>query len=244
MTTAPPSLLLLSSSKYRDTGYLTHARDTIRAFLPDGLDHVLFVPFANVTDGYDAFEAKTAEALEPAGIAVRSIHHAADPAAAVAAAGAVAVGGGNTFVLLARVREMGLLAALGAAVAGGTPYVGWSAGSNLACPTIRTTNDMPIRDPGGFQALGLIPFQLNPHFIAGKVQGHNGESREERLAEFLALNPGERVLALPEGTALERRGATLTLHGAAEALLFTAAGTRTLPRGEDPSWLLAADGET
>ncbi len=102
----------------------------------------------------------------------------------------------------------------------GIPYIGWSAGSNVANPTIRTTNDMPIIEPPSFTALGIIPFQLNPHFISGKPAGHNGESREERLEEFLAINPSENLMALPEGSALLVEGQQGKILGEPGALHF------------------------
>lgn len=243
MSVEAAKLLLLSSSKYRDTGYLEHAVTMIGDFLPSGLTSVLFIPFAAVGMDFDDFEAKAAGALEPLDLEVRSIHRAQDWPRAVAEAEAIAVGGGNTFALLGRLQEAGLLEAIRRAVAGGTPYIGWSAGSNVACPSICTTNDMPILQPAGFAALSLIPFQINPHFIAGKIEGHNGESREERLAEYLALNPHARVLALPEGSALRRRAGELSLIGKADAILFTSEEPKTIERGSDVSWLLSQAGE-
>lgn len=237
-------LLLLSSSRYRDTGYLEHALAQIRSFLPEGIDNLLFVPFANVTINFDAYEDQLAKALAPLKIAVRSIHRADDLPAAVSQAQAIAVGGGNTFALLKRLQDAELLKPIRAAVEAGTPYIGWSAGSNVAGRTIRTTNDMPICQPASFEALSLIPFQLNPHFISGKIKGHNGESREERLAEFLAFNPQESVLALPEGSLLARNGNMLNLRGAADAVFLTAGKTQTIERNTDLSWLLRHIGET
>ena len=128
------------------------------------------------------------------------------------------VGGGNTFNLLHQCRHTGVLKALGERVRAGTRYVGWSAGANLACPTIRTTNDMPVIDPLGFDALGLVPFQINPHFTDVIAAGHHGETRSERLAEFTALNPSMPVLALPEGSWVRVSGTTMTLGGERGAL--------------------------
>jgi dipeptidase E len=106
-----------------------------------------------------------------------------------------------------------VLAAIGERVRAGARYLAWSAGANLACPTIRTTNDMPVVDPGGFDALGFVPFQINPHFTDALPSGHFGETRSERLAEFVALNPSVPVLALPEGSWVRQSEGTLTLGG-------------------------------
>ena len=125
-------------------------------------------------------------------------------------------------------QEAGLVAAIRAHVAAGMPYVGWSAGANVAGPTIRTTNDMPVVEPHGFAALGLVPFQINPHYTDAHPPGHRGETRAERLAEFVAANPGVPVVGLPEGTALDVRGAAIALLGADAVPVFS---TRT-PGGE------------
>lgn len=108
---------------------------------------------------------------------------------------------------------------------------GWSAGANLTCPTIRTTNDMPIVDPGGFDALDLIAFQINPHFTSAMPPGHQGETREQRLTEFVTANPAVPVLAVPEGDWLDVRGAAITLCGPTDAVWtrHRASPTRVLP---------------
>lgn len=121
---------------------------------------------------------------------------------AVREAQAIAVGGGNTWALVTRMYEAGIIEEIRKAVNGGTPYVGWSAGGNVCCPTLRTTNDMPIAEPPSFNTFGFVPFQTNPHFISGGTQGLNNETREDRIEEFLAYNKDEEVIALPEGTAL------------------------------------------
>ena len=130
----------------------------------------------------------------------------------------ILVGGGNTFQLLAEMRSRGLLDVVRARVAGGVPYAGWSAGANLACPTIRTTNDMPIVDPGGFDALGFVPYQINPHFTNVMPPGHQGETREQRLAEFVTANPAVPVLGVPEGDWIHVAGGVHTLHGPKDAV--------------------------
>lgn len=122
---------------------------------------------------------------------------------AVREAQAIAVGGGNTWALVTRMYEAGIIDPIRECVnSGALPYCGWSAGGNVACPTLRTTNDMPIAEPPSFNTFGFIPFQTNPHFISGGTAGLNNETREDRIEEFIWYNPDEEVIGLPEGTAL------------------------------------------
>ena len=158
---------------------------------------VLFIPYAAVNFSYDDYERKVADAMSAAGITVRSIHHEASPKDAIASARAIIVGGGNTFHLLKTLQELDLIDPIRTKVQLGTPYIGWSAGSNLACPTIRTTNDMPVVEPQNFDALNLISFQINPHFTERTIAGHGGESRLQRLLEYSAVNEYP-VVCLPE----------------------------------------------
>jgi len=216
-------LLLLSSSRVAGAGYLDAYEAHLRAFLGPRLRRVLFVPFAGVTVELDAYTAQVVERLGRMGVPCAGIHREPDPAAALAEADAVVVGGGNTFRLLAEVQRTGLLAALRARVRAGLPYVGWSAGANLACPTLRTTNDMPVVEPPqGFGALDLVPFQINPHYHDALPPGHQGETREQRLAEFLKVAPGVVVAGLREGSALRVEGARATLLGPHPLRLFRA----------------------
>ncbi len=209
--------LLLFSNSTSDRGYLVDALFEIAPFAR-GVREATFVPYAGVTRSWDAYEARVAEALEPAGLRIRSVHRASDPVAAAREAELLIVGGGNTFNLLHHCRRTGVLAAIAERARSGTRYLGWSAGANLACPTIRTTNDMPVVDPEGFDALGLVPFQINPHFTDAIPAGHHGETRSERLAEFTELNPSLPVLALPEGSWVRVSGTTMTLGGEHGAL--------------------------
>lgn len=216
------NLLLLSNSS-SDAGYLTHALPLARelaAGLPAGAP-ALFLPYAGVTRSWDDYETLVAQALAPAGIEVRSLHRSADPLADIARAGLFIVGGGNTFNLLRHVRLGGMLEPIARRVRGGeAAYMGWSAGANLACPSIRTTNDMPIADPQGFDALGLVGFQINPHYTDAHPPGHRGETRAQRLAEFCALHPDMPVVGLPEGSGLRVAGARIALTGPHTASLF------------------------
>jgi dipeptidase E len=222
MPTSPaaPRLLLLSNSTNSGAGFLEHAIETIREFLgPAPLD-IVFVPFAAVRLDGNAFTEKVRERLGPLGHKVTSLHAVRDPAGAIRSAGAVAVGGGNTFHLLEALAHKGLLAPIRERVRAGTPYVGWSAGANVACPTIRTTNDMPIVEPPTLDALGLVPFQINPHYTEARLPNHSGETRADRLLEFIEVNAEVPVLAMREGSILRVEGSAMTLLGPHPALVF------------------------
>lgn len=229
MTTA----LLMSSSRMGSLGYLEHAASQLDTILEGTSRKVLFVPYAAVSFSYDAYEELAAPPFTNAEAQLTSIHRFDDPVAAVREADVIAVGGGNSFALLTRLYGAEIVAEIRERVTNhGTRYIGWSAGTNVATPTIRTTNDMPIVEPPSFGAIGLVPFQINPHFIPGKPAGHNGESREERLAEFTAINPGEEVLGLVEGSALHVTGTRGTILGDNDALVFSGSKpVRTIAAG-------------
>ena len=216
------SLLLLSNSSSPGRPYLAHARDWIAEAVGEAR-RVAFVPYAAVTFSYDDYVARVGQALDGLGLEIAGVHTAADPAQAVRQAEAVFVGGGNTFHLLRACYGHSLVEAIRGRVAGGVPYVGWSAGSNLAGPTIRTTNDMPIVEPPSLDALGLVPVQINPHYTDAHPDGHQGETRAQRLAEFVAANPGSPVVGLPEGTAVWVSGGDVRLLGDGAARVFDAA---------------------
>ncbi|GAA2627396.1 dipeptidase PepE [Streptomyces axinellae] len=231
-------LLLLSNSAAPGRGYLDHAREAIAGHLA-GIDELLFVPYA-LAD-HDGYTAKVAAFMEGIGIRVRGAHTADDPRELVAGAQAVFIGGGNSFRLLKSLQERGLVEAIAGRVRSGVPYMGSSAGTNMACPTLRTTNDMPIVEPASFTSLGLIPFQINPHYLdPDPGSAHMGETREERLTQFLEEN-AVPVLGLREGTWLRRDGDSLELGGVATgARLFTAdAAPAEYAPGADLSALLA-----
>jgi dipeptidase E len=205
-------LLLLSSSR-TPAGYLTDYLPEIRAFA-GGIRRALFVPFAAVRLPWEEFARRVEEA---SGFTLQLARESTD----VEKAELVIVGGGNTFQLLKECRERGFLEAIRSRVsAGGARYLGWSAGANLACPTIKTTNDMPIVDPGSLEALGLIPFQINPHYVSVSLPGHHGETRDERLEEFAHANPGLPVIGLPEGDWIRVAGKSIELRGPHRAMWF------------------------
>lgn len=213
MSPVSPDLLLLSNSTNHGQPYLGHAIPLIGSFLGPDVEKVAFVPFAGVTVDYDGYSKLVAEKFAEAGYTVVPVHESRDPAAAVRSADAIAVGGGNTFRLIERLYEFGLRKAIREEVLAGKPYIGWSAGSNIACPTIRTTNDMPIVEPPSFDALDLVPFQINPHYLDAHPEKHQGETREQRILEFIELNADTYVVGLREGSTLEVRGPQVILHG-------------------------------
>lgn len=213
-------LLLLSNSKNFGQGYLEHAEAHIKDFLGTQVRKVLFVPFAAVRYTFDEFAGIVRERFAQFGYGLDSIHASADARQAVQAAEAIIVGGGNTFQLLRCLYQHDLLDAIRERVSNGVPYIGWSAGSNVACPTIRTTNDMPIIEPPSLNALGLVPFQINPHYLDAHPEGHQGETREERLLEFIEVNRGVTVVGLREGSMLRVEGATIRLLGNKPVRIF------------------------
>ena len=211
--------LLISASSYQDTGYLRHCKNWVKDFLGEsGKEEILFIPYAGVRRTNDEYEQKVIDRLKNKNI--KSIHHYEDKISAIKNASSIAVGGGNTFMLLYTLYKLNLVEPIKEAVANGTKYFGWSAGANIAGKTMMTTNDMPIIMPKSFDSLNIFPYQINPHFISGKLAGHNGESREERLEEFLIANPKDTIYALPEGTALLIAGSEAEVIGHSEILKF------------------------
>ncbi len=213
------NLLLISNSTNAGEEYLQYPIERIGAFLA-GIEEVAFVPYAAVTFSYDAYEAKVAARFEQIGVRVRSVHRESDPRGMIRRAQAVCVGGGNTFALVKKMQEQGLVGEIGAKIASGTPYVGWSAGSNVACPTICTTNDMPIVQPESFEAVGAVRFQINPHYLDANPEGHAGETREQRILEYIEANPDRWVAGLREGCMLHVHDGRLELIGSRPMRIF------------------------
>jgi dipeptidase E len=213
----PRRLLLISNSTNHGQGYLDHVISEIDGFLGP-VRRLLFVPFA--LQNRQAYGAKAGDRLKAIGVEVTTL--TADEAGRrqVEEAEAVFTGGGNTFRLLKTLQDSGLLPILRARGLAGVPYIGSSAGTNIAAPTIRTTNDMPIVEPDSFEALGLVPFQINPHYIdPDPGSTHMGETREQRLKEFHEEN-GTPVVGLREGAWIRVEGDHAALGGARGARIF------------------------
>ncbi len=233
---AAPRLLLLSNSRQPGHGYLEHALGWIETAL-GGARRVLFFPQAAVTVPHAEYRERVATALAPLGCTVMAATGPTD----LDAAEAVVVGGGNTFLLLRELRRQGFLPALRQRVAAGAPYIGWSAGANLAGPTIRTTNDMPVCDPGGLDALGLVPFQINPHYTNAVPPDWQGETRDQRIGELLALDPAATVVGLAEGSGLSLDPLGLRLMGGPACRVFRqGVPPRDLDASADLGFLLKA----
>ena len=210
-------LLLISNSTMFGRGYLDHAEADIREHL-DGVRQVAFVPYALYDR--DAYEARARERFAAIGYTLRSVHRAAQPRAVLEDADAVFIGGGNTFRLLKNLQEYDLVSTIRGRVESGVPYVGSSAGSVVACPTLKTTNDMPIVEPHSFEALGLVGFQINAHYLdPNPGSTHMGETREVRLKEFLEENDTP-IAAIREGSMIRVDGAGIQLRGATGARIF------------------------
>lgn len=210
-------LLLISNSTLFGSGFLDHAESELQDFLGH-VQRVLFIPFALYDQ--DDYAQKVRKRFEAMGYDVESIHEASDKLQAVGNAEAIFIGGGNTFRLLKSLYDFDLLQPITARVEAGMPYVGSSAGSNVAAPTIRTTNDMPIVEPRTLNALGLVSFQINPHYIDPDPNStHMGETREERIVQYLEDN-NTPVVGLREGAMLRvEKGVTL-LKGSTGARIF------------------------
>ena len=229
-------LLLISASKADNTPYLEHAKPWLSEHFANR--RVLFLPYAGVTVSHQAYTDKVRHALAVTGHTIDGIEDAQDPRLAIEQADAIAVGGGNTFVLLNTLYQLGLMDSLRRKIAAGTPYAGWSAGSNIAGLSIRTTNDMPIVHPPSFTALGLVPFQLNPHYTDFVPDGFHGETRDQRIAEFNAYDSHTPVVAIREGSALQITGRQMRMLGPKSGYVFTYSRKFDLAGNSDCSqWL-------
>lgn len=240
-------LLLISNSTNYGEAYLEWPRTYIKDFLyKTGVKRVLFIPYAGVAlseegleASYDAYEERVNGVFQEMGYEIYSIHRERDPLQAVKDALAIAVGGGNTFHLVYQMHELKIMKPIREMVGSGTPYMGWSAGANVACPTLRTTNDMPIAEPQSFNCLNLVPFQINPHYLDANPEGHGGETREQRIEEFLILNPNIYVAGLRESTLLYLEGSKLELMGKKDMRVFKyGESPREYAPGSDIGFLL------
>jgi dipeptidase E len=210
-------LLLISNSTLHGRGYLDHVEHEIREIAPSA-QSLVFVPYAL----YDrrAYATLARERFRKMGIVVTSIHDVSNMARTIAEAGAIFVGGGNTFRLLKSLYDHNLLEPIRQTVAAGVPYIGSSAGSIIACPTLKTTKDMPVVQPPSFEALGFVNFQVSPHYLdPDPTSTHMGETQEERIKQFLEENEGV-VVGLREGSFIRVQDGSVILKGANPARIF------------------------
>jgi dipeptidase E len=216
-------LLLISNSTLHGSGYLDHAESEIRHFV-GGRTSVIFVPYA--VHDRRAYAAQAQERFRQMGLSLISINDVSNMPRVVDEAEVIFVGGGNTFRLLKGLHDHDLLGPIRRRIAAGVPYIGSSAGSIIACPTLKTTKDMPVVQPPAFEALGLVPFQISPHYLDPDPSStHMGETQEERIMQFLEENE-ETVVGLREGSILLVRDGAVVLKGATTARIFR--------RGEKP----------
>lgn len=219
-------LLLISNSTNYKEPYLGWCMPLIKEFLKSEKKSILFFPYAGIKvsgkdfpASYDAYEERVQKIFAEHGLNVYSIHHAEDPVEAVNKAEVLMVGGGNTFHLVAEIHYYGLIEPVRRKVMEGIPFLGWSAGANVACPTLRTTNDMPVVMPDSFDCFDFVPFQINPHYIdpyheeINDAIRHGGETRQDRINEFLSVNQNITVAGLREATALWIEDGSITLKG-------------------------------
>lgn len=208
------NLLLISNSTNAGEKYLDWCKTMIEDFCKQNkIKEVLFIPYAGFAQGYDVYENKVANVYKEFGVKIVSIHRCSSPIAAVMDAECVAVGGGNTFYLVQQMQSCGIMDAIREKAFNGMPYMGWSAGSNVAGLSLKTTNDMPIVEPESFETMGLVPFQINPHYTDFVDPKHGGETRDDRIVEFIAANQDTNVAAIREATALRLYEGKLSLIG-------------------------------
>jgi len=214
------NLLLISNSTLHGSGYLDHCADEIKNLLKDK-KNVLFIPYAR-PDGitHDKYTEIAKNRFEKMGYNLNGIHKYDDPKKAVRTADAIFIGGGNTFVLINELYKTGIIEEIRKKVSEGMPYIGTSAGSNVACKTVKTTNDMPIIYPPSFDSLNLVPFNINPHYLDPDPNStHKGETRETRIKEFHSYN-SEYVVGLREGAMLHITDDKIILKGSTGARIF------------------------
>ena len=213
-------LLLISNSTNPGEAYLDYPKHNIKDFLGDKPINCLFIPYAAVTFSFDEYEDRVNNRFAEIGHKVTGIHRYDNMIEAVEKAEAIVVGGGNTWQLVKMLQENNLMEAIVKKVEQGTPYVGWSAGSNIACPTLKTTNDMPIVEPASFDTLNLVPFQINPHYLDDNNDTHGGETREVRIIEFIHANKEVYVVGLREGCMLLLENDDIRMIGSRNARIF------------------------
>ena len=252
------NLLLISNSTNFGETYLAWPMTQLESFCEKNNlkadSKIVFVPFAGVfingnpyPQSYDAYTARVKKVFdEKLGLKnFVSVHEVENKIQLVDEAACIVVGGGNTFHLVAELHRYGLMDAISKVAKEGKPYIGWSAGSNIACPTLCTTNDMPIVQPVSFNTLNLIPFQINPHYLdphpeIDKMIKHGGETRQDRINEYLAVNQNMKVVGLREASAIWVVGDKYYLKGGKKMMVFKY-GTEPLelePNSEITSYVI------
>ena len=214
------SIIIASTSTVHGSGPLEYLLETLKVHFKSA-DEILFIPYARPSGiTHDDYTSKVSEAFNKIGKSVRGIHEFDDPITAIETAQGLFTGGGNTFVLVNQLYKNDILTSIKSAVNNGVPYLGTSAGSNICGLTMNTTNDMPIVYPPSFKTLGLVPFNINPHYLDPDPSStHMGETRETRIGEFHAFNT-QPVIGLREGSWIEVKGNKLTLKGDLDARIF------------------------
>ncbi len=214
------NIIIASTSTLHQSNYLEYLLPVLQSHFKN-CKSILFIPYARPGGiSYDEYTKKVAAAFQFINISVKGIHEFENPESAIKNAEGIFTGGGNTFLLVTQLYRNNLMQLLSETVKNGTPYLGTSAGSNICGLSMQTTNDMPIVYPPSFQTLGLISFNLNPHYLDPEENStHMGETREERIKEFHAFN-AIPVLGLREGSWLEVKGKKITLKGNLSARLF------------------------
>ena len=235
-------ILALSSSRVGNEAYLESAVPFIKKILGDRSLKIAFIPFASVNKNYDEYVNNVSTALSALPYTIALADHG-NAKEIIEQSDVIMVGGGNTFKLLYDMYEAGIVEIIRAKINAGVSYIGWSAGSNILSPTIGTTNDMPVIQPQSFKSLGVFPFQINPHYYNKHAEGFNGETRDQRLFEFVNMNPSLKVIGLPEGTYLQLHGSVLKFVGKLPGVLFckddnAEPATSQIEQGEDLSFLL------
>lgn len=240
---ASKRILAFSSSRAGNSGYLEKASPVINQFIGSKPANIAFFGFADANKKYEDYGLAVKNGLNNPDFKINVVLPS-NANSVIEISDVIVVGGGNTFKLIHDLLELDLLNLIREKVNKGTPYIGWSAGSNILAPTISTTNDMPVIEPKSFQALGLFPFQINPHYHNQKIAGFNGESRVDRLQEFLKMNPTVSIVGLPEGSYLKLENNMLQYFGEDEGVLFKSEiselgfSKKTVRSAEDISFLL------
>ncbi len=241
------NLLLISNSTNAGEEYLQWPQPYIQDFIKEtGVKTALFIPYAgvNLSDkgieaSYDVYEKRVQEVFKKFGVDLKSVHKEDNPKEAAKNTEMIIVGGGNTFHLVKMLHETGLMKTIKRQIKKGVPYMGWSAGSNVACPTLCTTNDMPIAEPKSFKGLKVIPFQINPHYLDAHPEGHGGETREQRINEFLVVNPKIYVAGLREACLFRIKNNEIKMLGNRTLRVFKHGKTpQELNYSDDMSFLL------